>query len=87
MAATINPPGKGRIIPAPTATAPPAGNVSNATAKAGSSGAPARFCGDPGWDYVNGTDYHHGMACRISCGYRWTANDPGWRAQILPSLA
>jgi hypothetical protein len=40
---------------------------------------------DPGWDYVNGTDYRNGMACRISCGYTWTAADPGWRAQVLPS--
>jgi hypothetical protein len=28
-----------------------------------------------------------GMACRISCGYRWIADDPGWRAQVLPGAA
>ena len=26
-----------------------------------------------------------GMACRVSCGYHWTADDPGWRAQVLPA--
>jgi hypothetical protein len=40
-------------------------------------------CGDVGWDYVNGTDDRDGMACRISCGYTWTAADPGC-AQVLP---
>jgi hypothetical protein len=43
------------------------------------------LCGDPGWDYLNGTDDHDGMTCHISCGYRWTADDPGWRAQVLPA--
>ena len=43
------------------------------------------LCGDPGWDYVNGMDDRDGMACRISCGYRWPADDPGWQAQVLPS--
>jgi len=42
------------------------------------------LCGDLGWDYVNGIDDREGMACRISCGYTWTAADPGWRAQVLP---
>lgn len=36
------------------------------------------LCGDPGWDYINGTNDGGGMTCRISCGYRWTASDPGW---------
>jgi hypothetical protein len=42
------------------------------------------LCGDPGWDYINGRDERHGMARRISCGYLWTRDDPGWRAQVLP---
>ena len=45
------------------------------------------LCGDPGWDHVNGRDDRDGMACRISCGYRSTADDPGWRAQVLPGPA
>ncbi|MGO9297639.1 MAG: hypothetical protein ACLP52_27785 [Streptosporangiaceae bacterium] len=43
------------------------------------------LCGDIAWDYVNGVNDRDGMACRISCGYRWTASDPGWLAQRLPS--
>jgi hypothetical protein len=43
------------------------------------------LCGDPGWDYVNGTDDRDGMACRISCGCHWTSDAPGWRGQVLPS--
>lgn len=42
------------------------------------------LCGDIGWDYVNGISDCEGMACRISCGCRWTADDPGRRAQVLP---
>jgi hypothetical protein len=38
-------------------------------------------CGDIGFDKMpDGT-----FACRISCGYRWTAEDPGWVIQYLPS--
>ena len=37
-------------------------------------------CGDIGWDRLaNGT-----YACRISCGYRWTEDHPGWQIQRLP---
>ncbi len=42
------------------------------------------LCGDISWDCINGQDDRDGMACRISCGYRWTAQDPGWLAQRLP---
>jgi hypothetical protein len=38
-------------------------------------------CGDIAWDYANDRQE---MACRISCGYRWTASDPGWLIQRLP---
>ncbi len=41
-------------------------------------------CGDIAWDFVNGYSDENGMACRISCGYRWTADDPAWLAQRLP---
>jgi hypothetical protein len=37
-------------------------------------------CGDIGFDRVGAGQY----ACRISCGYQWGEDDPGWRAQRLP---
>jgi hypothetical protein len=37
-------------------------------------------CGDIGWDRLADGQY----ACRISCGYRWGEDDPGWLAQRLP---
>ena len=43
------------------------------------------LCGDIAWDYVNGVNDRDGMACRISCGYRWTASDPGWRPSGSPA--
>jgi len=39
-------------------------------------------CGDIAWDYISDRQE---MACRISCGYTWTADAPAWRLQILPS--
>jgi hypothetical protein len=41
------------------------------------------FFGDPGWGYVNGMNDRDGMTCRIGCGYRWIADDPGWLAKVL----
>jgi hypothetical protein len=38
-------------------------------------------CGDIAWDYISDRQE---MACRISCGCRWTADDPGWQIQRLP---
>jgi hypothetical protein len=37
-------------------------------------------CGDIGFDKLPGGSF----ACRISCGYRWTADDPEWVIQRLP---
>jgi hypothetical protein len=37
-------------------------------------------CGDIGYDKLADGTY----ACRISCGYRWTGDDPGWQVQRLP---
>jgi hypothetical protein len=37
-------------------------------------------CGDIGFDRVGVGQY----ACRISCGYQWGEDDPGWRAQRVP---
>jgi len=42
-------------------------------------------CGDVAWDFVNGRDEAAGRVCRIGCGYQWTADDPGWLLQRLPS--
>jgi hypothetical protein len=45
------------------------------------------LCGDLGWDHANGVGDCQGMPCRIGCGYRWSADDSGWRAQVLPGKA
>jgi hypothetical protein len=37
-------------------------------------------CGDIGWDRLADGTY----ACRISCGFTWSEDHPGWRAQRLP---
>src|SRR6266568_1052174 len=85
MAETSTPPGKGTIVTCPECK--------------GAAGMPCHecqgegryviracpLCGDPGWDYLNGVNDRDGMACRINCGYTWTAEDPGWRAQVLPA--
>jgi hypothetical protein len=85
MANTITPPGKARIVPCPECQGV-AGRRCHECHGAGWHVMRAcPLCGDVGWDYVNGTDDRDGMACRISCGYRWTADDPGWRAQVLPT--
>jgi hypothetical protein len=85
MAATITPPGKGRIIPCPDCNGIPGRDCLECRGEGRFIRRACPLCGDPGWDYVNGADDRDGMACRTSCGYRWTANDPGWRAQVLPS--
>jgi hypothetical protein len=87
MAATITPPGKGRIVPCPDCNGIPGRDCLECHGEGYYIRRACPLCGDPGWDYVNGTDDRDGMACRISCGYRWIADDPGWRAQVLPSKA
>lgn len=37
-------------------------------------------CGDIGYDRLADGAY----ACRISCGYTWGEDHPGWQAQRLP---
>ena len=44
-----------------------------------------RPVGDPGCGYLNGVNDRDGMACRISCGYKWVAQDPALRAHVLPA--
>jgi hypothetical protein len=84
MALTITPPGRARIMTCPECKG--AGRH-RCIACHGEGRLLVRACprcGDIGWGYVNGVDDRHGMACGISCGYQWTADDPGWRAQMLP---
>jgi len=44
-------------------------------------------CGDLGWAYRNGRNDTAGMTCQLSCGYSWTADDPGWMVQQGPTAA
>lgn len=37
-------------------------------------------CGDIAWDKHSDGTYE----CRISCGYIWTEDHPGWQIQVLP---
>src|SRR5215475_615885 len=84
MAETISPPGKGIIVTCPECNGAPGGRCHECQGHGRYVMRACPLCGDPGWDYVNGSDDRQGMACRISCGYRWTADNPGWRAQVLP---
>jgi hypothetical protein len=87
MAATISPPGKGRIIPCPDCNGRPGRDCLECHGQGRYVRRACPLCGDVGWDYVNGMNDRDGMACRISCGYTWSAGDPGWRAQVLPAKA
>jgi predicted RNA-binding Zn-ribbon protein involved in translation (DUF1610 family) len=84
VADTITPPGKGVIVTCPDCK----GIAGNRCHECHGQGRyvmrACPLCGDPGWDYINGTDDRDGMACHISCDNRWTADHPGWRAQVLP---
>ncbi len=84
MAVAVTPPGKARIVLCPECR----GIEGRACRECKGAGRMLRRacprCGDTAWDYVNGRDDRQGMTCRISCGYRWTAEDPDWLAQVLP---
>ncbi len=84
MPETISPPGKGIIVTCPECNGVPGRRCHECEGNGRYVMRACPLCGDPGWDYVNGTDDRQGMACRISCGYRWAAGDPSWRAQVLP---
>ncbi len=84
MAGFITPPGRGRIVPCPECKGVPGRDCLYCHGTGQHLMRACPLCGDPGWDYLNGTDDRDGMACRINCGYTWTTNDPGWRAQVLP---
>ena len=85
MADTITPPGRGRLIPCPECK----GSAGRDCLECHGTGwhimRACPLCGDPAWDYINGADDRDGMTCHINCGYTWTAADPGWRAQVLPT--
>jgi hypothetical protein len=84
MAATITPPGKGRIVLCPDCNGTPDHDCLECRGEGLYIRRACPRCGDPGWDYVNGTDDRDGMACRISCGYRWTADDPAGAPKSCP---
>ena len=73
MTATITPPGKGRIVRCPDCNGVPGRDCLECRGQGRFIRRACPLCGDPGWDHVNGTDDRNGMACRISCGYTWTA--------------
>src|SRR5258708_8341261 len=83
--APTTPPGKGRIVPCPDCNGVPGRDCLECHGEGRYIRRVCPLCGDPGWDYVNGTDDRDGIACRISCGYRWTAADPGWQAPFQPN--
>ena len=84
MTATVPPPGKGIIMACPECKGAAGRRCHECQGNGRYIMRACPLCGDPGWDYLNGTDDRDGMACRISCGYQWTANDPDWCAQVLP---
>ncbi len=85
MADTVTPPGKARIVPCPECH----GEAARSCYECHGEGMPLQracpLCGDLGWDYLNATDESAGMTCRLGCGYRWLADDLGWRVQLLPT--
>lgn len=85
MADSITPPGKARIIPCCECKGTTRGDCVECHGAGWHVMRACPLCGDLAWDYVNGADEHDGMACRIRCGHTWTAADPGWQAQVLPS--
>ena len=84
MADTVTPPGKARITPCPDCRGEAGRSCHECHGKGVVLLRACPLCGDVGWDYVNGTNDCAGMACRIGCGYSWSADEPGWRAQMLP---
>jgi len=86
MTATVSPPGKGIIVTCPECKGVAGKRCHECQGQGRYVTRACPLCGDPGWDYVNGINDQDGMACRIGCGYRWAADDLGWRAQVLPDV-
>jgi hypothetical protein len=75
------PPGRAHITPCPDCKGTPGLDCPECE---GTGKIIYRACpryGDIAWDYIND---RREIACRISCGYRWTDDDPGWLIQQLP---
>lgn len=85
MADIITPPGKARVVPCPECNGAAGRGCLECHGHGWHIMRACPVCGVPGWDYINGTDDRDGMTCRISCGYRWKGDDPGWQAQVLPA--
>jgi hypothetical protein len=84
MAAEVAPPGKARVVPCPDCQGVTGQSCYECHGTGGILMRACPLCGDAGWDFVNGTNERDGMACRTGCGYRWSADDAGWRAQVMP---
>ena len=85
MVDAVTPPGKARIVPCPECRGEAGRSCSECHGERVILQRACPLCGDLAWDYVNGLDDGAGMACRLGCAYRWPPDDPGWRAQALPS--
>jgi len=91
MAATygLAPPGLGRVARCPECNGVPGRDCGECEGAGRIVWRACPSCGGTAiWDYVNGRDEARGMVCRgPQCGYRWTADDPGWLVQRLPGAA
>lgn len=85
MADIVTPPGKARVLPCPECRGEGGRSCYECHGEGMLLHRACPLCGDRGWDYVNGMDDSAGMTCRLGCGYRWSADDPGWLAQVLPT--
>ena len=63
VAATITPPGNGRIVSCPDCNGIPGRDCLECRGEGRYVRRACPLCGDPSWDYVNGTDDRNGMAC------------------------
>jgi hypothetical protein len=85
MADTLTPPGLGRITRCGECEG--RGHYRSGTECAGCRGDGRELwracprCGDIAWDKRSDGTYE----CRISCGYIWTEEHPGWVIQVLPA--
>jgi hypothetical protein len=87
MATAITPPSKGRVISCPDCHGEPGRDCLECHGQGRYIRRACPLCGDVAWDYVNGANDRAGMTCRIGCGYTWSSDNPGWRAQSLPGNA
>jgi hypothetical protein len=84
MTGSMVPPGKARVVPCPECQGVQGQSCYECRGHGRLLHRACPLCGDLAWDYANGIDDRQGMACRTGCGYTWSADDPGWRIQVLP---